>query len=58
MDKEVHELIKEIHEEMKLLRKDVDDLLRWKAQLTGIFVAVAAIVTFLINEIKTRLGIA
>ena len=57
MDKEAREFFKELKQDIKELNQKVDDLMSWKNKLMGMFIAVSAMSTFLINEIKEYFGI-
>lgn len=55
MDKATIELLKQMHEDIKGIRNDVDDLKQWKSKLTGVFIAISCGVTFVMNCIKYEL---
>lgn len=57
MDKETRELLKELKEELKDMKEDIKDLIAWKNKVMGVFIALSLGCSFLINEIKDRLGI-
>ena len=57
MDKETREFLKMLDKRLQSMEADVKDLLAWKNRMMGVFVAVSVVCSFLITEIKSRLGI-
>lgn len=57
MDKDTKEFLQELKADIKEINKKVDDLMAWKNKLMGAFIAVSIGCSFLITEIKNRLGI-
>lgn len=57
MDKETREFLKMLDKRLQSMEADVKDLLAWKNRIMGVFIAVSVICSFLITEIKSRLGI-
>lgn len=57
MDKDTKEFLKELKQDIKEINEKVDDLMAWKNKLMGAFIVVSIGCSFLINEIKSRLGI-
>lgn len=57
MDKETREFLKMLDKRLQSMEADVKDLLAWKNKMMGMFVAVSVVCSFLITEIKSRLGI-
>lgn len=57
MDKDIKEFLERLDKRLDKMEADIKDLMAWKNRLMGIFIAVSVICSFLINEIKTRLGI-
>ena len=58
MDKTTHEFLERLDKRLDNMEADVKDLLSWKNKIMGMFIAVSIICSFLISEIKSRLGIA
>ena len=57
MDKETREFLKMLDKRLQSMEADVKDLLAWKNRIMGVFIAISVICSFLITEIKSRLGI-
>lgn len=57
MDKTTHEFLERLDKRLDVMEADVKDLLAWKNRMMGVFIAVSVICSFLISEIKSRLGI-
>lgn len=57
MDKTTHEFLERLDKRLDTMEADVKDLLAWKNRMMGVFIAVSVICSFLISEIKSRLGI-
>ena len=58
MDKTTHEFLERLDKRLDVMEADVKDLLAWKNRMMGVFIAVSVICSFLISEIKSRMGIA
>lgn len=58
MDKTTHEFLERLDKRLDNMEADVKDLLAWKNRMMGVFIAVSVICSFLISEIKSRMGIA
>lgn len=57
MDKTTRDFLERLDKRLDSMEADVKDLLAWKNRMMGVFVAVSVICSFLITEIKSRLGI-
>lgn len=57
MDKTTHEFLERIDKRLDSMEKDIKDLTAWKNRMMGVFIAVSVVCSFLISEIKSRLGI-
>jgi len=57
MDKTTHEFLVRLDKRLDSMEADVKDLLAWKNKIMGMFIAVSVICSFLISEIKSRMGI-
>lgn len=57
MDKTTHEFLERLDKRLDNMEADVKDLLAWKNRMMGVFIAVSVICSFLISEIKSRMGI-
>lgn len=57
MDKATHEFLERLDKRLDGMEADVKDLLAWKNRMMGVFIAVSVVCSFLISEIKSRLGI-
>lgn len=57
MDKTTHEFLERLDKRLDTMEADVKDLLAWKNRMMGVFIAVSVICSFLISEIKSRMGI-
>jgi hypothetical protein len=58
MDKTTHEFLERLDKRLDNMEADVKDLLAWKNRMMGVFIAVSVVCSFLISEIKSRMGIA
>lgn len=58
MDKTTHEFLERLDKRLDNMEADVKDLLAWKNKMMGVFIAVSVVCSFLISEIKSRMGIA
>ena len=57
MNKTTHEFLERLDKRLDNMEADVKDLLAWKNKIMGMFIAVSVICSFLISEIKSRMGI-
>ena len=57
MDKATHEFLERLDKRLDNMEKDIKDLTAWKNKIMGMFIAVSVVCSFLITEIKSRLGI-
>lgn len=57
MDKTTHEFLERLDKRLDNMEADIKDLMAWKNRMMGVFIAVSVICSFLISEIKSRLGI-
>lgn len=57
MDNETRDFLKRLDKRLDVMEADVKDLLAWKNRMMGVFIAVSVICSFLISEIKSRMGI-
>ena len=57
MDNTTKEFLERLDKRLDNMEADVKDLLAWKNRMMGVFIAVSVICSFLISEIKSRLGI-
>jgi len=57
MDKTTHDFLERLDKRLDNMEADVKDLLAWKNRMMGVFIAVSVVCSFLISEIKSRLGI-
>ena len=58
MDNETRDFLKRLDKRLDGMEADVKDLLAWKNRIMGVFIGVSIVCSFLISEIKSRLGIA
>ena len=58
MDKTTRDFLERLDKRLDTMEADVKDLLAWKNRMMGVFIAVSVVCSFLITEIKSRLGIA
>ena len=58
MDNTTKEFLERLDKRLDNMEADVKDLLAWKNRMMGVFIAVSVICSFLISEIKSRMGIA
>ena len=58
MDSSTREFLERLDKRLDTMEADVKDLLAWKNRMMGVFIAVSVICSFLISEIKSRMGIA
>ena len=58
MDNATRDFLERLDKRLDNMEADVKDLLAWKNRMMGVFIAVSVICSFLISEIKSRLGIA
>jgi len=57
MDKTTRDFLERLDKRLDTMEADVKDLLAWKNRMMGVFIAVSVVCSFLITEIKSRLGI-
>lgn len=57
MDAATKEFLERLDKRLDTMEADVKDLLAWKNRMMGVFIAVSVICSFLISEIKSRMGI-
>lgn len=57
MDKTTHEFLERLDKRLDNMEADIKDLMAWKNRMMGVFIAVSVVCSFLISEIKSRLGI-
>lgn len=57
MDNTTRDFLERLDKRLDSMEADVKDLLAWKNRMMGVFIAVSVICSFLITEIKSRLGI-
>lgn len=57
MDNTTREFLERLDKRLDTMEADVKDLLAWKNRMMGVFIAVSVICSFLISEIKSRMGI-
>jgi hypothetical protein len=58
MDSSTREFLERLDKRLDTMEADVKDLLAWKNRMMGMFIAISVICSFLITEIKSRLGIS
>lgn len=58
MDNTTKEFLERLDKRLDTMEADVKDLLAWKNRMMGVFIAVSVVCSFLISEIKSRMGIA
>ena len=58
MDNATRDFLERLDKRLDSMEADVKDLLAWKNRMMGVFIAVSVVCSFLITEIKSRLGIA
>ena len=57
MDNTTRDFLERLDKRLDTMEADVKDLLAWKNRMMGVFIAVSVVCSFLITEIKSRLGI-
>lgn len=57
MDNTTKEFLERLDKRLDNMEADVKDLLAWKNRMMGVFIAVSVVCSFLISEIKSRMGI-
>lgn len=57
MDNATRDFLERLDKRLDNMEADVKDLLAWKNRMMGVFIAISVICSFLISEIKSRLGI-
>lgn len=58
MDNATRDFLERLDKRLDNMEADVKDLLAWKNRMMGVFIGVSVICSFLISEIKSRMGIA
>ena len=58
MDNTTRDFLERLDKRLDTMEADVKDLLAWKNKMMGMFIAISVVCSFLITEIKSRLGIA
>lgn len=57
MDNTTRDFLERLDKRLDSMEADVKDLLAWKNRMMGVFIAISVVCSFLITEIKSRLGI-
>lgn len=57
MDSSTRDFLERLDKRLDTMEADVKDLLAWKNKMMGMFIAISVVCSFLITEIKSRLGI-
>lgn len=57
MDNATRDFLERLDKRLDTMEADVKDLLAWKNKMMGMFIAISVVCSFLITEIKSRLGI-
>lgn len=57
MDNATRDFLERLDKRLDSMEADVKDLLAWKNKMMGVFIAISVICSFLISEIKSRLGV-
>lgn len=57
MDSSTREFLERLDKRLDVMEADVKDLLAWKNKMMGMFIAISVVCSFLISEIKSRMGI-
>lgn len=57
MDNTTRDFLERLDKRLDTMEADVKDLLAWKNRMMGMFIAISVVCSFLITEIKSRLGI-
>ena len=57
MDNTTRDFLERLDKRLDTMEADVKDLLAWKNRMMGVFIAISVVCSFLITEIKSRLGI-
>lgn len=57
MDNTTRDFLERLDKRLDNMEADVKDLLAWKNKMMGMFIAISVVCSFLITEIKSRLGI-
>lgn len=57
MDNTTRDFLERLDKRLDNMEADVKDLLAWKNRMMGMFIAISVVCSFLITEIKSRLGI-
>lgn len=57
MDATTRDFLERLDKRLDSMEADIKDLMAWKNRMMGMFIAISVICSFLITEIKSRLGI-
>ena len=57
MDNATRDFLERLDKRLDTMEADIKDLMAWKNRMMGMFIAVSVICSFLISEIKSRMGI-
>lgn len=57
MDKTTKDFLERLDKRLDNMEADIKDLMAWKNKIMGMFMAVSVVCSFLITELKSRLGI-
>lgn len=57
MDSTTKDFLLRLDKRLDKMEADIEDLMSWKNKLMGMFMAVSVICSYLITEVKSKLGI-
>jgi len=57
MDKTTRDFLERLDKRLDNMEADIKDLMAWKNRMMGVFIAISVVCSFLISEIKSRMGI-
>ena len=57
MDNTTRDFLERLDKRLDTMEADIKDLMAWKNRMMGMFIAISVVCSFLITEIKSRLGI-
>lgn len=57
MDNSTRDFLERLDKRLDSMEADIKDLMAWKNRMMGMFIAISVVCSFLITEIKSRLGI-
>ena len=57
MDSTTRDFLERLDKRLDSMEADIKDLMAWKNRMMGMFIAISVACSFLITEIKSRLGI-